>query len=524
MKLLKSHTLASFGVLIFLCIPVLLPLFHSGFFVTDDAEWMIIRLSAFYQALSDGQFPVRFLGRLNHEYGYPVATFLYPAFLYLGSIIHLFKIGFVTTLKIILGLSILSSATFTFFWFSRLFTRKAAIVGALIFVYSPYYLFDLYGRGSVGEVLAFAIVPFIFWQLERGSRFWSTLGIAALILSHNSLAVLFLPLVILYMAYHVFIAKERKAVVYKYTQIIILGISIASFFWLPVLFELPHTIFSTTNISDWSGYFAAGELVGYTTLVIFVSTVALYFFKKNAAKKHRLPFIFLLSGTLSLFMATEISAPLWNILPAGFIQFPFRFLSVLIVCSAFLAGFVISNIRGIYQYALISLAAFFLATAAYGTLSGITYIDKGEGFYTTNSATTTVHDEYMPKWVKEKPTERPSEKVEIVKGEGEIRELSVDNKKILFGVDVRKTDTLVRVNTIFWPGWTATINGEKTAIAYNNKNGVMEVKLQPGIWQVGLFFGESSMRLVSDIISVTGIIILFFLTFKKGEKLKKTHV
>ncbi|MBI5019227.1 hypothetical protein HZB58_03065 [Candidatus Gottesmanbacteria bacterium] len=57
---------------------VLYPLMRPGFFVSDDGEWMIIRLSAFYQSLADGQFPVRYLGRLNNSYGYPVANFLYP--------------------------------------------------------------------------------------------------------------------------------------------------------------------------------------------------------------------------------------------------------------------------------------------------------------------------------------------------------------------------------------------------------------------------------------------------------------
>lgn len=70
------------------------PLMRSGFFITDDGEWMIIRLSAFYQSLADGQFPVRFLGRLNNSYGYPVSNFLYPGFLYLGSLLHILGASF----------------------------------------------------------------------------------------------------------------------------------------------------------------------------------------------------------------------------------------------------------------------------------------------------------------------------------------------------------------------------------------------------------------------------------------------
>src|SRR3989338_6197714 len=100
-------------LLVLICsVPALLPLFHNGFFTTDDGEWMIIRFSAFHEALRDGQFPVRFLGRLNHEYGYPVANFLYPGFMYLGVPIKFIVFGFVDTIKIILGVSMLGSAIF----------------------------------------------------------------------------------------------------------------------------------------------------------------------------------------------------------------------------------------------------------------------------------------------------------------------------------------------------------------------------------------------------------------------------
>src|SRR3989344_6737896 len=80
---------------------VLWPIFHKGFFVSDDGEWMVIRLSAFYQSLRDGQFPTRFLDRLNSGYGYPVSNFLYPGFLYVGSILHVMGFSFVDSVKLI---------------------------------------------------------------------------------------------------------------------------------------------------------------------------------------------------------------------------------------------------------------------------------------------------------------------------------------------------------------------------------------------------------------------------------------
>ncbi len=79
-------------LVVVLAFPAVIALFHSGFFLTDDGNSMIIRFSAFYDAIRHGQFPVRFLPRLNFEYGYPVADFLYPLFLYIGVPIKLSKL------------------------------------------------------------------------------------------------------------------------------------------------------------------------------------------------------------------------------------------------------------------------------------------------------------------------------------------------------------------------------------------------------------------------------------------------
>ena len=85
-------------LIILFSIPSIVALLHPGFFQSDDGEWMIIRFSAFHQALRDGQFPVRFLSRLNYGYGYPVADFLYPGFMYLGEIFKL--LGFLKLEKV----------------------------------------------------------------------------------------------------------------------------------------------------------------------------------------------------------------------------------------------------------------------------------------------------------------------------------------------------------------------------------------------------------------------------------------
>lgn len=516
-KFNKSNILTIF-LLFGIGLILMFPLFRSGFFVTDDGEWMIIRLSAFYQALADGQFPTRFLGRLNYEYGYPASNFLYPGFLYIGSLIHLLKIGFVVTIKIILGASIISSAVFTFFWLKNYFSEKAGLVGSIVFIYSPYFLFDIYKRGSVGEALAIAIVPFILWQLERGSHLLPSLGIGFLILSHNILALLFVSFIGFFMLLNtIFIKKEIKLTRY-YLTVLFFGFGISTFFWLPIFFELGLTKFSQTNISDWRMYFSSYSLVGYSTIFIGLISLGLLLIRKANLKNLKLTVFLFLVFSFSIFMATNPSSFLWQILPANFIQFPFRFLSLSIISGSFLSAFVYENLEARLRVIYVFIIALMLLTSASQQLNQIEYNDKAEGFYLTNNATTTIHDEYMPIWVEEEPIERPEKKVEIISGRGEISNLIFNNKKLNFSL-VSRGESVVQINTIYWPGWIASIDSQKTEITYNNPEGVMRILVPKGIHEVEIKFVETDYRLLADFISLASLLLLMI--FSSNIKLWK---
>jgi hypothetical protein len=514
MKSLIKHPFVVILFLILISLPAALPLLHNGFFVTDDAEWMIIRFTAFYQALHDGQFPVRFLDRLNFGYGYPVATFLYPGFMYFAVILHLLKIGFVVSIKIILGSSIILSGIFAYLWLRKLFDTFSSLVGSLFYVYTPYHLYDLYKRGSVGELLALAIVPFIFWQIERKSFVWSSIGIGFLIISHNTMAVLFLPVIVAYLVYLILQAKHKKPLILNSFFILLTGLGLSAFFWIPVLFELHKTVFAKTTVSDWSQYFASTSIIGYSTIAVLLITIVNFYFKKITIKKYRLAATFFVLTGILLFFSTPFSDVLWTVLPSGFIQFPFRLLSVVLLCVAFLAALNISIVKGSMKMLLGSILLVILCVSAFPFAKPSAYFDKEEGYYSTNDATTTVQDEYMPIWVKEKPRQRFTKKAEFVLGQGEINTIMYTNNKTSFNVDIKK-DAQIRVHTIYWPGWNASIDGKSVPILYNNQRGLIELAIPQGKHGVEVKFSETPIRLTADVISLLSLAFLAFYRFKR---------
>lgn len=489
-------------------LPVLLPLFRQGFFPTDDGEWMIIRFTAFHEAFRDGQFPVRYLGRLLHGYGYPVANFLYPGFMYLAEPIYLLGFGFVDTIKIIIGASLISSVVFCYLWLRRFFNNWSSILGAAAYLYAPYHLYDAYTRGSVGELLALAVVPFIFWSIEKKSVLLLSVGIAGLILSHNTVAVLALPLVIVYILLDVYAAKKNKALLTTHVAGVVLGIGLAAFFWIPALFDLQYTRFTDVRVSNWQEYFSDLQLIGIPFFVVLFSVIGLFVTGKLKAGGHRLTVLFLLASVVAVFLAVPASGFIWSVLPVAFVQFPFRFLSVLIVCFAFLTAFLFSALRGKQLAVSGGIFVVLLIISAIPFMAPSGYFDKGDAYYATNEDSTTVMNEYLPIWVKETPAMRYDEKVEI--DSGTVTDIVQKTNNIRFTVDAEREST-VTVHSIYFPGWTASVDGEAVPIEYENSEGVMQVSVPDGSHLVSFTFSETPVRLLSDVISLFSIAVLIVL-------------
>lgn len=494
--------------IILISVPALLPLFHKGFFVTDDGEWMIIRFTAFYSAFKDGQIPVRFLHSLNSGYGYPVSAFLYPGFMYLSIPVQVITSNFVNTIKIIIGLSLLSSSIFIWLWLRKFFSKTASLIGAVISLYLPYHLFDAYTRGSVGELLALAFVPFILWNIERKSIFFTSIGISLLILSHNTLALLFIPIILVYIS--------LKSL--KFISSLIFGICCTAFFIIPAVLELKLTNFSVSKISDPLSYFADPNLVGFISDFTFITAMIIFIFSKNKTYKFKkILVMFLIISLICLFLSTSSSTIIWKVIPSAWIQFPFRILSILVISIPFLSAFIINELnrsKKIIMYLSVIILTFINALPF---ISPKGYFDKGDAYYFTNQATTTVHDEYMPVWVKQKPTKMPDKKVEIINGDGNISNIFYNNKKITFTADLKK-DTLIQINTIFWPGWEIEANNRRIKINFNNPKGVMQFNLPKGNFHIEARFDETPLRLLSDFISILSFLILLILC--RTKKLK----
>jgi len=135
------------------------------------------------------------------------------------------------------------------------------------------------------------------------------------------------------------------------------------------------------------------------------------------------------------------------------------------------------------------------------------------------SETTTWDDEYLPKWVKEKPKDYAGEKIKIISGQGEIADLDWGYYQKTF-VFIGEEESVLEIAHIYYPGWKVLINGEEKEIDYSNERGLMTISLSPGHNEVRFVFSRTPLRLTSEIISLLGLLVIGFLFIKSFFKKK----
>ena len=494
MKKSFTHTVLWIVLLLIAGIIVSIPLLRPGFIVTDDGNWMVIRLSAFYQSLRDGQFPVRFLGRLNYSYGYPVATFLYPGFMYAGSLLHALGLTFQQTVETLFIASIISGTIGAFFWLKKYFEPIPSFIGSLAVLLHPYFLYDVYTRGSVGEVLVIGVFFWVLYALESGAFVLYIPLLAFLLISHNTAALFCMGIVAL-------IIGVKKIIPAIKPTIIACGIS--AFFWIPAIIERRFVLFDSVRVSNPLHYFPASMELLLKSAPLGLLCLGILCTQSKRYEKERTLFTWIL--IISAFFISQLSGIFWRLdILQLLVQFPYRLFIFWIISGAWIVAYVSERWTKVgILLALVSVLWMGYGSVEYWNAENIV---REDGYFSTNEGTTTVANEYMPTWVSILPNRRTDERIEVLDGNVLITPIRVNSNRIHVKLHA-KEDSEIQINTIFYPGWGAMIDGRPVTISYNNSQGLMRLPILTGDHTLFMEFRETKSRFAADMLTLIGICI-----------------
>ncbi len=493
-----------------------------------------------HREIKDLQIPPRWADFLNHGHGYPLFLFTYPFPYYLSEIFHLVGFGLVSSIKIVFILSTVSSGIFMFYLGKRINGNLAGFIAAVLYIYAPFRLVDLYVRGSLGESVSLAIFPLLFLatlSLVTNPNLVRVVAVASifaiLITTHNAMALLFTPfyLAFIFVAIKMYSEDWKRYLIRFFLPAILLGLGLSSYFWLPSLLESKFIILSQVPLADkgqhfvninefvyspWNYGLRPSFQIGWMHLVLFIIEIIVLFILRGIVAK-KLIYIGLFSiaaSVISVFMMNQISALLWEAPLLSSVDFPWRFMTLLTFFMSLGAIYIVEKrIFKILSLVLIILAFFLVQNFARPQM----FFERGEEYYETNDDTTTSAGELMPVWVKELPKSRPTEKTMLLGGNANITN-TIYNSKMITIEGLAQTQAKIGINTIYFPGWTIKVNNTLVNPDYSNNRGIITFDIPPGPFQIKGTFERTPIRLLADLISLVSIIFVFAVFIKIALK------
>ena len=126
-------------------------------------------------------------------------------------------------------------------------------------------------------------------------------------------------------------------------------------------------------------------------------------------------------------------------------------------------------------------------------------------------------NEYMPRWATSIPNTRSSERLIVSSGRGTILYEYLNTQRVIAQIEASE-ESVLRLNTIYYPGWGITIDDVRKNISYQNSNGFMEVSVPVGSHRFIAEFRETVPRFFADLVSLVGVIgysVYIFKTYRR---------
>lgn len=543
-------------VLLIVIIPNFFSLLRPGFFPMQD-DLQAFRIQQMYKCFVDFQIPCRWVPDAGYQYGYPQFLYYPPSVYYLGAFFHLFGIQFIDSVKILFILGFVLSSVFMYLFLKTIVKPWPAFVGAVLYSYVPYKAVEVYVRGAMSEFWSLVAFPLIFWAITKVIKSgqirhvpFLALSIGFLLTTHNLMALIFSPVIAVWSLMMIILEKRWKSI---WLLVLggVLGIGLASFFTLPVLFEKQYAhlesllggyfdyrqhfvdlneMFLLNNWGYGSSELGPNDDLSLSTgtiqfvLSVFAVVFALLSFKTNR-KKSVLVIGLFATSLLILFMMHQKSSFIWSKLEfLWFLQFPWRFLAVSIFLLAIISSLGVSLIENKKLSYILGTTAIISVIFLHGSFFtpknwlNISDSDKFSGKSWEKQLTISIFD-YLPIYAKLPPTSKAPDLPEFLNGDVKFEDYKKGSDFQTAKMEVKK-DSIVRLPLFDFPGMKVSLNNVVIDHYHDDCRGqefclgLITFKVRPGNYDFKVQLTNTPIRTLGNTFSVLSILTVSFLLFK----------
>ena len=538
------------------------------FFNAHDARHSIFFLVEFDQTFRDGYLWPRWSPDFSFGYGYPLFNLYAPLAFYAAELLHLIGFSLTAAVKAVYILATIVAGLGMYGFAHRLFGRGAGLLAAVVYMYVPFHLVEIYVRSAYAEFVSLAVVPFVFWAFTeliaapgRQRVAAAAFAYGVLALTHHTSFFTFTPFLIIYILYLI-LAKVRlnpgtlvKHALYA-AAAGILGIMLAAIYLIPVLAEtryikveqwtsgsynyLQHFVYFSQFFEENWGYGYAGvgtqdDFSFQLGIVVFCLVVFSLVLSVMHAYKHRNTAIFFMASSLvAVLLMSPLAEPVWQIVPiASLVQFPWRLLvittfSMSIVCGALVPALTIENSQftiqnynpSLYLLSLVVILGSFAFTLPQYTdipdwaESPLAVINWDRASIADRVGMVSVTDEQPQTSPMEQQylNGEPLVTAGIITGEGMVEMLHHGGASDRVNV-VADTPVTLQFYTYDYPGWQVTLNGEPLPHRPEPPYGLITVDVPAGEHEVYLRMGTTPARTIGTLLSVLALLIILILAF-----------
>lgn len=557
-------------VIIFIAIMLTSALLIDGLPKAHDINAHMARAVGMSKALKEGQIPPLMISNYTNGFGYSWNLFYPPLAPYAMTVFKLFVGTYENALKVLIMVCMIISGISMFKLIEEITDKKkASLIGAIIYMCSPYILTDIYIRMALGEILSYAMLPILFLGIHNlfngnGRKYTLiTVGAVGILLSHNISTVFAVGMSAIYVLFNINRLNNKE--IWKKIGInVVFILLLVCFFYLPFLQTKNATNYEVFEYGKMStiekvhnhGVYLSQILFGKMQrgnsnsmnssinvekdmcfqigLFIVVPLLFTPFVYKKIDKKYRKNYLLtLIVGLLAIFAATPAFP--YDMLPkqVAIIQFPWRFLMIATFTLTIISTI---NIYKVFEKIKVQdVMIFTILILAYiqplifaNTFNPDITEDKyaGQSSITDpkeHASTCEAQLEYLPHKAYEniEYIKNRNQNVLVIDGDIQISEQNKNGSNMIIKYTNSDKKASIELPFIYYPGYKITINNEKIDY-YESDKGFIQIDISENTsGEIGVSYTGTLLAKATWIISLVSLIGFVVYNIILGIKYKR---